>query len=181
MSCLITNGRNEVCYDSVGGIDALYFINRGTYAYPTDVITDANDQVTAVTGVTTLFKYELKGVNLFDQTQTPSADNGTNFVSQVLTAQLKQQNVTMHKNFKLMAYGRPSVVVKNRNGQFFFMGIEYGATMTAGSIVNGTQMGDFNGYNITLTANEKLAANFIDCTTEDELKAIFDDATIVTS
>jgi hypothetical protein len=181
MSCLITNGRNEVCYDSIGGIDAIYFINRGTYVYPTDVTVDATDTVTAVTGVTQLFKYELKGVNLFDQTQTPSADNGTNFVSQALTAQLKKQDPTMHKNFKLMAYGRPSVVVKNRNNQFFFMGIEYGATMTAGSIVNGTQMGDFNGYNFTLTANERIPANFIDCVTEAELQTIFDGASIVTS
>jgi hypothetical protein len=181
MSCLILNGRSEVCYDSIGGIDAIYFVNRGTYTYPTGVTTDASDMVTAVTGVSQLFKYELKGVNLFDQTQTPSSDNGTNFVSQVLTIQLKKQDPTMHKNFKLMAYGRPSVVVKNRNGQFFFMGIEYGATMTAGSIVNGTQMADLNGYNITLTANERIAANFIDCTTEAELVTVFDDAAIVTA
>lgn len=180
MSCLITNGRAEVCYDSIGGLDAIYFINSGTYDYATDV-TIANDVVTAVNGVSSLFKYELKGVNLFDQTQTPSADNGTNFVAQALTAQLKQQSITMHKNFKMMAYGRPSVVVKNRNNQYFFMGIEYGATMTAGSAVNGTQMGDFNGYNFTLTANERQLANFIDCTTEAELATLFDGAAIVTA
>ena len=180
MSCLITNGRPEVCYDSIGGLDAIYFINSGTYDYATDV-TIVDDVVTAVNGVASLFKYELKGVNLFDQTQTSSADNGTNFVAQALTAQLKQQSITMHKNFKMMAYGRPSVVVKNRNNQYFFMGIEYGATMTAGSAVNGTQMGDFNGYNFTLTANERQLANFIDCTTEAELATLFDGATIVTA
>lgn len=180
MSCLITNGRAEVCYDSIGGLDAIYFINNGTYDYATDVtITPETGLVTAVNGVSQLFKYELKGVNLFDQTQTPSADNGTNFVAQALTAQLKQQSITMHKNFKMMAYGRPSVVVKNRNNQYFFMGIEYGATMTAGSAVNGTQMGDFNGYNFTLTANERELANFIDCTTEAELQAVFDGASVV--
>ena len=178
MSCLITNGRPEVCYDSIGGLDAIYFINNGTYDYATDV-TIVDDVVTAVNGVSQLFKYELKGVNLFDQTQTPSADNGTNFVAQALTAQLKQQSITMHKNFKMMAYGRPSVVVKNRNNQYFFMGIEYGATMTAGSAVNGTQMGDFNGYNFTLTANERQLANFIDCTTEAELQAVFNGASVV--
>jgi 7-cyano-7-deazaguanine synthase in queuosine biosynthesis len=182
MSCLILNGRAEVCYDSIGGIDAIYFVNRGTYVYPTDVDYNATntDSIDAITGVTQLFKYELNGVNLFDQTQTPSADNGTNFVAQVLTAQLKKQDPTMHKNFKLMAYGRPSVVVKNRNNQFFMMGLEYGAKMTAGSIVNGTQMGDFNGYNFTLTANERIPANFLVCTSEADLAAtVFDGATIV--
>ena len=179
MSCLVLNGRNESCYDSVGGIDAIYFVNRGTYVYPTDV-TLADDTITAITGITEIFKYELRGVNSFDQTQTPSSDNGTNFVSQALTVQLKQLTPTMHKNFKLIAYGRPSVIVKNRMDQFFFMGIEYGASMTAGSIVTGAQMGDMSGYNITLTANERIPANFLNCTTEAELVALLDDATVVT-
>jgi hypothetical protein len=179
MSCLVLNGRNESCYDSVGGIDAIYFVNRGTYVYPTDV-TLTDDTITAITGITEIFKYELRGVNSFDQTQTPSSDNGTNFVSQALTVQLKQLTPTMHKNFKLIAYGRPSVIVKNRMDQFFFMGIEYGATMTAGSIVTGAQMGDLSGYNITLTANERIPANFLNCTTEAGLLALLDDATVVT-
>jgi hypothetical protein len=181
MSCLIVNGRNESCYDSVGGIDAIYFVNRGTYVYPTDVTFEVGtDTITGITGITEIFKYELRGVNSFDQTQTPSSDNGTNFVSQALTVQLKQLTPTMHKNFKLIAYGRPSVIVKNRMDQFFFMGIEYGASMTAGSIVTGAQMGDMSGYNITLTANERIPANFLNCTTEAGLVALLDDATVVT-
>jgi hypothetical protein len=179
MSCLVLNGRNESCYDSVGGIDAIYFVNRGTYVYPTDV-TLTDDTITAITGITEIFKYELRGVNSFDQTQTPSSDNGTNFVAQALTVQLKKQTPAMHKNFKLIAYGRPSVIVKNRMDQFFFMGIEYGASMTAGSIVTGAQMGDMSGYNITLTANERIPANFLDCTNETELLALLDGATVVT-
>lgn len=181
MSCLVLNGRNESCYDSVGGIDAIYFVNRGTYVYPTDVtIAEGTDTITAITGITEIYKYELRGVNSFDQTQTPSSDNGTNFVAQALTVQLKQLTPTMHKNFKLIAYGRPSVIVKNRMDQFFFMGIEYGATMTAGSIVTGAQMGDMSGYNITLTANERIPANFLNCTTEATLVALLDGATVVT-
>jgi hypothetical protein len=179
MSCLVLNGRNESCYDSVGGIDAIYFVNRGTYVYPTDV-TLTDDTISAITGITEIYKYELRGVNSFDQTQTPSSDNGTNFVAQALTVQLKKQTPAMHKNFKLIAYGRPSVIVKNRMDQFFFMGIEYGASMTAGSIVTGAQMGDLSGYNITLTANERIPANFLDCTNETELLALLSGATVVT-
>jgi hypothetical protein len=179
MSCLVLNGRNESCYDSVGGIDAIYFVNRGTYVYPTDV-TLTDDVITAITGIAEIFKYELRGVNSFDQTQTPSSDNGTNFVAQALTVQLKQLTPAMHKNFKLIAYGRPSVIVKNRMDQFFFMGIEYGASMTAGSIVTGAQMGDMSGYNITLTANERIPANFLNCSTEATLVALLDGAEVVT-
>ena len=180
MSCLVLNGRLESCYDSVGGIDAIYFVNRGTYVYPADV-TLSEDTITAIAGVTEIFKYELRGVNSFDQTQTPSSDNGTNFVAQALTVQLKQLTPAMHKNFKLIAYGRPSVIVKNRMDQFFFMGLEYGASMTAGSVVTGAQMGDMSGYNITLTANERIPANFLDCANETELLALLDGATVVTA
>jgi hypothetical protein len=41
-------------------------------------------------------------------------------------------------------------------------------------------MGDMSGYNITLTANERIPANFLNCTTEAELLALLDDATVVT-
>ena len=37
MSCDLANGRLEVCKDAVGGIDAVYFINYGDYAYPADL------------------------------------------------------------------------------------------------------------------------------------------------
>jgi hypothetical protein len=38
MSCDLANGRLEVCKDAVGGIDAVYFINYGDYAYPADLL-----------------------------------------------------------------------------------------------------------------------------------------------
>jgi hypothetical protein len=42
-------------------------------------------------------------------------------------------------------------------------------------------MGDFNGYNITFTAMERIPANFLDCSNETELAEIFYGATIVTA
>jgi hypothetical protein len=64
-------------------------------------------------------------------------------------------------------------------------GLEQGCDVTAGTVSSGTAMGDFNGYNLTFTAMERIPANFLDCTTESELAAIFndgtDDAIIVTN
>jgi hypothetical protein len=42
-------------------------------------------------------------------------------------------------------------------------------------------MGDFNGYNLTLTAMENIPAPFLDCTDETTLAAVFGGATIVTT
>ena len=186
MACDIANGRAETCKDSVSGLDAIYFINYGDYNPETGVTYDVTDTdlITAVTGVSSLYKYELKGSNSFVQNINTSRENGTTFVEQVLTVQLKKQDVATHKTVKLLAYGRPHIVVKTRTNQYFLMGLERGADMTAGTIDSGTAMGDFNGYNLTFTAMENIPANFLDCNTDATLagaSGVFTSASIVTS
>lgn len=181
MSCDIANGRLEVCKDAVGGLDAIYFINYGID--PADVTYDVTDTdvIDAVANVTSLYKYELKGTNSFTQTTTSSRENGTTFVEQALAIQLKKQDITTHKSVKLLSYGRPHIVVRNRSGQYFLAGLNRGMELTTNSTENGTAMGDFNGYSMNFVGEEELLANFIDCTTEAELATLFGSATIVTA
>ena len=186
MACDIANGRLEVCKDAVGGIDAIYFINYGDYAYPTDVTyVTGTDTIEAVANVTSLYKYELKGTNSFDQVITSSRENGTSFVEQTLSVILKKQDAATHKNVKLLSYGRPNVVIKNRNNQFFLAGLEHGMELTTANVANGTAMGDLNGYTLTFVGTEKLLANLLDCSTEADLAGgagdVFGTATIVNS
>jgi hypothetical protein len=175
MACDISNGRLEACKDSVSGLDAIYIINFGinidnvTYS----ATLGQEDVITGITGVDFLYKYELKGANSFDQTIQTSRDNGTTFFEQVLVAQLKKQDIAMHKTVKLLAYGRPHIVVRTRSAQFFMMGLERGADVTAGNISSGAALGDFNGYNLTFTAMENIPANFMDAVTEDDLAGVF--------
>ena len=185
MSCEIANGRLEVCKDSVAGIDAIYFINFGDYNPSTDITyLPSTETIGEVANVTSLYKYELKGTNSFDQVYNSSRDNGTTFAEQTLTVTLKKQDATTHKNVKLMAYGRPHIVVKNRNNQFFLAGLEYGMEITTASAVSGTAMGDLSGYNLTFVGTEKLYANLLDCSSEADLAGgagdVFGSATIVT-
>jgi len=181
MACDIANGRLEVCKDSVSGIDAIYLINFGDYAYPTDITYSAGtDTISDVANVTSLYKFELKGTNSFDQVITTSRDNGTSFVEQTLSVVLKKQDATTHKTVKLLSYGRPNVVIKNRNNQFFLAGIEHGMELTTANVSNGVAMGDLNGYTLTMVGTERLLANLIDVNTEAALATAFDAATIVT-
>ncbi len=189
MSCDIANGRLEACKDAISGLLNIYFINYGDLS--TEDITygvSGNSDVILTwqpASQLSLYKYELKGANGFEQTIQTSRDNGTTFFEQVLTAQLKKQDVATHKNVKLLAYGRPRIVVETRDHQYFLAGLEQGCDVTAGTVSTGTAMGDFNGYNLTFTAMERIPANFLDCTTESELAAVFNDGTndalIVTS
>ena len=85
----------------------------------------------------------------------------------------------MHTELKLLAYGRPHIVVHTRNNQFFIMGVFEGADVSAGTVSSGTQYGDFNGYSLTFDAMEKSPANFLQCDSEADLLAVvFDGANV---
>ena len=43
------------------------------------------------------------------------------------------------------------------------MGLKEGADLTAGTVSTGNALGDFNGYNLTFTAQETSPPNFIRC------------------
>jgi hypothetical protein len=195
MACDISNGRIEQCKDSVSGLKAIYIINydklnSDSVIYETatgeeDVIDTwvPIDDSTALN----LYKYELKSTaNSFTTAINSSRDNGTTFFTQTLVANLKRQDAATTKNVKLLAYGRPRIVVRTMTDQFFLMGIDQGADVSAGEISTGAALGDFNGYSLTFTAEEELPANFIDVSTEAALKTAFAtasgaDAAIVTS
>lgn len=191
MSCDITNGRIEQCKDSVSGLKAIYFINYDDLdsdnvsynATDTDVI-DTWEPAAPLN----LYKYELKSTaNSFTTAINTSRDNGTTFFEQTLVINLKRQDFATHKNIKLLAYGRPRIVVRSMTDQFFLMGLDQGADMSSGQISSGSDLGSFNGYeSLTFVAMEEVPANFINVSTEAALATAFADgaavdATIVTS
>jgi hypothetical protein len=158
MACDITLGRKEPCKDSVGGIKAVYFINYGDItglAYD-DTDTDVIDDL----GALTAYKYELKGANSLEETANTSRENGTNFWEQVVTAILKKKDAQTNKEMKLLAYGRPHIVVEDYNGTAVIVGLEHGAEVAVNTST-GAAMGDLNGYTITATAQERVPANFL--------------------
>ena len=160
MSCDLSSGRLEVCKDSVGGLKAVYFVNYGDLGAITYDVTNT-DVIDAVAGTPSAYKYELKGASTFTQNVNSSRENGTTFWEQVLELTFKKLTVKDHKELKLMAYGRPNVIVEDNNGNFFLAGLENGCDVTGGTIVTGGAMGDLSGYTLTLTGQEKVPANFI--------------------
>ena len=161
MACDLTHGRLEVCKEFVGGIKAVYFIPYGVLGAITYGTTDASDRITTIAGTLNLYKYELKGANSFEQTITSSRENGTTFVEQTLTFTIKGLDATTTKQMKLLAWGRPHVVIKTNANNFFLAGLEHGMDVTTGLIANGTAMGDLNGYTLTLVGQEAIPANHL--------------------
>jgi hypothetical protein len=185
MACDITAGRIEQCKDSVSGLKAMYLINYEDLNSdsPTYVTYGTGDNIDEITDwipvddttQLTMYKFELKSTaNSFTTAINSSRDNGTTFFEQTLVAALKRQDVVTHKNVKLLAYGRPRIIVRTMTDQFFLMGLDQGADVSAGEISSGAALGDFNGYSLTFTAQEELPANFLLATSEADLKTLFE-------
>ena len=106
MSCNISAGRNEVCKDSVGGLQGVYFINYETGSFTKN----GSGEVTSLSGSTAYF-YELKGTSTYTETINSSRENGTTFFSQETVVNLKKLTNEMTTQLKLLAFGRPQILV----------------------------------------------------------------------
>lgn len=163
MACLATKGRALPCKSLIGGIKAIYFANFGdlgaiTYdATDTDMITDFGDSFS-------VYKYELaNNVASLTNTANVSEENGTTFFTQTLEVPLRGLTKEDHKELKLLAHGRPHVFVLDNNDNLFLVGLENGSTVVPTS-ATGTAKGDASGYTLSITAEEKLPANFLEAT-----------------
>jgi len=151
MSCAISKGRALNCKDTIGGIEAVWFTTNDLGALTIDV----DGEVTAIAGTSiTAFQYDVKGANGLETTVNSSNETGTTFFESALTLQLPKMTKEDAKELKLLAYSRPRIFVKTRNGDVLLMGEKYGCELTAGSISSGQALGDFNGMNLTFNSSE---------------------------
>jgi hypothetical protein len=157
MACLLSQGRQEVCKESIGGLQGAYFINYTTGSFTKN----ANGEVTALPSGSTVYYYQLKGSSAYTETVNTSRDNGTTFFSQELVLNLKKLTNEMTTQLKLMAYGRPQIVIWSNNGDALLVGEQLGADVTAGTIQTGAALGDLYGYSVTFTGMEQLPAAFL--------------------
>lgn len=160
MACDLELGRKEPCKDVVGGITKLYFINYTSGLLDTATFS-ADEEITAFASALTLYEYEVKGANGLEEANENSRENGTSFWTQTITAQLKKQSKEYRKELKLMAYGRPQVIVQDYNGNYLMCGIENGVEVSV-SPQTGAAMGDLSGYVLSGVGTEKTPAYFVD-------------------
>ena len=176
MACDLTAGRQEVCKESVGGLQGVYFINFDSGSFTKN----GSGQITDLSGLTAYY-YELKGTSAYTETVNSSRENGTTFFSQELSLNLKKLTNEMTTQLKLLAYGRPQIVVWTKAGDALLVGEQHGADLTAGTIQTGAGLGDLYGYSITMTGEERLPAAFISGSTSDDAFAGITGPTIVYS
>ena len=161
MSCNIDTGRTLPCRDSVGGLKNVYFINYSAAASIPLVNTAGSEDTVAFDGVwdTTNYEYALKGTSSLTTNIQASRENGTVAFEQVLEFTLPKLSKEDNYQVKLLAWGRPRIVVEDYNGNYFLVGREHGADVTGGTVVTGAAMGDLSGYTLSFTAMELTPAN----------------------
>jgi len=184
MACDLSAGRQEVCKESVGGLQGVYFINfTGSFGKTANVDSDPMGLIDTLPESSSLYYYELKGTSAYTETVNSSRENGTTFFSQELTLNLKKLTNEMTTQLKLLAYGRPQIIVWTKAGDALLVGEQHGADLTAGTIQTGGGLGDLYGYSITMTAEEKYPAAFISGSTSTKAiqDAVLNGSTIVYS
>jgi hypothetical protein len=151
MSCSITNGRSLPCKSAVGGLKNIYFSN-----YDATNIADLTPSAGEITfnGSEEFYQYEIKGNSSLETAINSSRENGTTFYESTLNATFTFLDKATQEEIKLLAAGRPQIVIEDYNGNFFLVGKEHGAEVTGGSIATGAAMGDISGFTLTLTAQE---------------------------
>jgi len=177
MACNLSAGRNEVCKESIGGLQGVYLFQQ----YTTGSFTkNGSGELTAVPSGSILYFYQLKGTSAYTETVNTSRENGTTFFSQELTLNLKKLTNEMTTQLKLMAYGRPQIIVWTNNGDALLVGQQLGSDLTAGTIQTGAALGDLYGYSATFTAMEQLPAVFLSgSTTTNALAGLTSNYTVV--
>jgi hypothetical protein len=165
MACTLTTGRIVPCKNKSGGIVRVYFADFGTLG----AITESSGLVSAFGGTPSFYKYDVRGTSNLDTVVTSSRENGTTFYTQTLTLQLQYYDRATSEELKLLAVGRPHIIVETTNahdgetgsGDFLLVGKVNGAELTTGNFTVGANMGDFNGFNLTFEALETDPCPFV--------------------
>ena len=145
MACSIAKGRVLPCKSAVGGLKNIYFSN-----YDADIAA-----LTPTAGVITFddtetfYKYEIKGNSSLETAINSSRENGTTFYESTLNATFTFLDSATQEEIKLLAAGRPQIVIEDYNGNYFLVGKDHGAEVTGGTIVTGAAMGDLSGFTLT--------------------------------
>ena len=157
MSCNLTSGRIVPCKNKSGSVKTIYFADYGTMG----TITESGGLISALSGTPSFFQFDVRGTSNLDSVVTSSRENGTTFYTQTLTLQLQYYDRATSEQIKLLAVGRPHVVVVDADDNYLMVGNVNGAELTTGNFTVGANMGDFNGFNLTFEALETQPPTFI--------------------
>ena len=160
----ILRGRATKCKSVVAGIKNLYLVPFGSLG---TVTLDQWKRIQSFTGTAYAFKFEVYKDATLTQNVMSSFNNGTTFVTQTLDVTLKQIDYVTDDMMMDFAWSKYHIIVEDNNGDFMFLGYEFGYNSVSIDSVTGKVMTDFIGYNLVFNFEEKRLANQLVGSLED--------------
>jgi len=155
MPCIINSGYALGCRDNLGGVQEVYvrsYSAATTYSYSSDgTITGS----TAPTGGTYYRIAQRAETSEFIAGEGQhSLENGTNFYNQTVNLSFTKYQASLRNTLYNLALAEVEVIVLTQNGDYFLVGEQNGANLTASNMNVGKAFGDLNGATCTLMAKE---------------------------
>lgn len=168
-ACILTQGFNLDCRDSLGGLKEVYIIEVGNLG----TVTEASGVVTAI-GKTTgkrFWKYSLiRETSNADEVITNNEQNGTLYYAQTVSIICNKKQASVRNEIMLLGKNNVAIVGVDNNGKGWLYGRENGLVL-GGNTGTGTAWGDRNGSTLTFAGNEKQLAPEVDAATIATLEA----------
>jgi hypothetical protein len=158
MACNLTAGIPLGCRDNAGGVANAWITDFSNIA---SITQSTGDTITNISGSGTFYAFELiRTSSQFTETVNASLAAGTVFYQDELVTYFAKMTQEKRNILKVLAQNQKlAIVFSDNNGEYWFMGQNYGSFISAGSQVTGQALGDANGLNMTFQALEQFPIN----------------------
>tara|TARA_R110000796_G_scaffold172512_2_gene289529 strand:- start:650 stop:1198 length:549 start_codon:yes stop_codon:yes gene_type:complete len=157
MACLQTAGKEQICAEALGGINEILLV---AFADLDGTLTITSNEVADSSATFTAYRYKVRNTSGEKQGVTETAEIGGsgNFFKQAIEVVIPAQTTADMLNFDALVKGRVMAFVYANDGSVRCYGRTRGMEAESGEISTGKEMGDFNGYKLTLAGEEALPA-----------------------
>lgn len=169
MACNLTKGFLLDCIEGQGGVSEIFLANYS--AFETGVTEDVTSGEIDGLPTATVFRYQpLKNSANFTDNVATSQENGTSFSTQTITFRLGQLSQSKRNELDILRKARVVAFIKLNNlvsgkNQILMFGRRNGLFCTAVNGQSGSALGDFFGYEVTLTGEEVEMADVLEAYT----------------
>ena len=139
----------------MGGIKRLLLC---LFAAVVATVDNTTKKITAITikeGADKFKEFALpKGVASLASSLQTGAENGTNYVQNVLTLAFNRMDTAKRIAVSAMAVSECVAIIEDNNGKYWYVGLDEPLTANGGDSGTGTAKTDRNGYGINLQSEE---------------------------
>lgn len=147
--CQTLTGILRDCESNIGGIKRAWIACYDNVSSPTV----ADEMITAIgTPTTEWHEFEFKKqTGSVTTTITKDDTTGSLYYESVIVLQFARQETSKRIEINSLAISDLAIIIQDNNNRYWYLGYDWGVTLTDGTAETGTAFTDLNGYNITLT------------------------------